>query len=88
MPTKSISMQVLKRGQQVKKTVDLAEGATVKDVVSKLSQLTGTSKSSLFVAEVRNLDKVRLFSGEAPTGTFEVGGLETIEDGRLRLWHL
>ncbi|CAE7853018.1 Asph [Symbiodinium necroappetens] len=80
MPTKSISMQVLKRGQQVKKTVDLAEGATVKDVVSKLSQLTGTSKSSLFVAEVRNLDKVRLYSGEAPTGTFEVGGLETIED--------
>ncbi|CAE7350258.1 unnamed protein product [Symbiodinium natans] len=80
MPTKSISMQVLKRGQQVKKTVDLAEGATVKDVVSKLAQLTGTAKSSLFVAEVRNLDKVRLFSGEAPTGTFEVGGLETIED--------
>ena len=26
---------------------------------------TGISRSSLFIAEVRNLDKVRLFSGEA-----------------------
>mmetsp|Transcript_51933 Transcript_51933/g.97145 ORF Transcript_51933/g.97145 Transcript_51933/m.97145 type:complete len:208 (+) Transcript_51933:65-688(+) len=80
MPTKTVSMQALKRGQRLKRTVDLGEGATVKDVIGKLAELTGIAKSDLFVAEVRNMDKVRLFGGEAPTGAIEVGGLEGIED--------
>mmetsp|Transcript_17566 Transcript_17566/g.41700 ORF Transcript_17566/g.41700 Transcript_17566/m.41700 type:complete len:207 (-) Transcript_17566:40-660(-) len=77
---KSVDMQVLKRGQQMKRTVDLEEDVTVQDILAKLAALTGEKASGLFLAEVRNLEKVRLFSGEAPNGTFEVGGLDTVKD--------
>ncbi|CAK9089821.1 unnamed protein product [Durusdinium trenchii] len=80
MPSKSLEMQVLKRGRQRKRQVDLAEDATVQDILAKLAQLSGAPRSGLFVAEHRNAAKVRLFAGEAPVGNFEVGGLESVEE--------
>ena len=79
MAAKHLEMQVLKRGRQTKRSVELHPDATVQDILMKLEALSGISSKHLFVAEQRHVYKVRLFGLERPEGNFQVGGLENME---------
>ena len=84
MVQKSVEMQLLRRGRQPKRTVELAEHATAQDVVRTLAALSGAERTELFLAERRGAERaVKLFGGEAPQGDFEVGGLESLKESLL-----
>lgn len=74
-----VQVQALKRGHQLSKTADVAEGATIHDLITRIAQFKNCSTRELFAAQIKFQSTVKLHGSELPKGNLQIGGLQDLE---------
>mmetsp|Transcript_68136 Transcript_68136/g.145837 ORF Transcript_68136/g.145837 Transcript_68136/m.145837 type:complete len:217 (+) Transcript_68136:87-737(+) len=79
MPSRFIGAQCLSKSAGAKRQIDIADGATVADIIRVLAGLKDANPTKMFIAEEKNDMNVKLHGSEVPKADILIGGLDDFE---------